>query len=134
MPFVAIAGKDRFPVDQHPDGQCAADKRRRRFRESKPLPLKIGAIDEQFAVEIAFVIIPPAGDHRIDRTGRPIDRRERFVDMQFPRQTVEAHPVPVEQPERRITGLLDFGHQHAAADGVHRAGGNKETIARLRNE
>src|SRR5581483_5196723 len=56
------------------------------------------------------------------------DARQRLLDVQ------RAVAAPIEEAEGRVAGLLHLREEHAAADRVDRAGGQKDAVARPRRE
>ena len=56
----------------------------------------------------------------------------RLLDVQRPRFTVGAYPVPIMQPKCHVAGRLDFGNQQPLAQCVNGAGRQQEAIARGR--
>src|SRR5689334_5394290 len=78
--------------------------------------------------------VEAAGADWLRRAALPIDARERLVDMQRARLALGVAAIPIEEAEGGIAGLLDLGHEHAAAHGMDGAGGQKQTITRPRLE
>ena len=62
---------------------------------------------------------------RRDGAAAEVDRVERLLDVQWPRFAVAVDAVPIEQPKRRVAGLLDLGDQQAGAERVDGAGFEK---------
>ena len=60
-----------------------------------------------------------------------VDGLERLLGVQFPTVAFVVHAIPVVDAEGDVGRLLDFGEQHAFADGVHCAGRNHEGVAGL---
>src|SRR6185369_70003 len=70
----------------------------------------------------------------VHRTTRVIGYVERLLDVQFARFAVAVDTVPIEQPIRCVTGLLDLGDQEAGAKCVNGAGFDQDAIAYARLE
>ena len=65
-----------------------------------------------------------------DRPAAEVDGLQALLDVQRPRPAVRPDAVPIEQPVGDVARLLDFGHQQAGAQGVDRAGGQEDAVAR----
>src|SRR5438046_7025202 len=72
--------------------------------------------------------------HRLDRPLIPMNRRQRFFDMQRPALAVSIAAVPIKKAKGRVAGLLNFGKQDTAADRMNGACRQKDAIAGLRLE
>ena len=57
-----------------------------------------------------------------------------FLDVQLPWLSLGVLAVPVEEAEGGVAGLLDFGQEDAAADGVDGAGGEEQAVAGARGK
>src|SRR4051794_19671854 len=68
---------------------------------------------------------------RRQAAGRIVDHVQRLLDMKLPRLALRSDAVPVEEPIRRVAGLLNFGDEQPGAERMDRSGGNKQTLTGL---
>ena len=57
-----------------------------------------------------------------------INRSHRFLDMQGAGLPIESAAIPVKNPIRCVTVLLDFNNHIPCSDGVQATAGNKNTF------
>lgn len=67
-----------------------------------------------------------------DGAAGEVDRVEGFLDVERTRFAVAVDAVPIEEAERGVAGLLDFGDHESVAQGVDRAGFEEDAIADAR--
>ena len=89
-------------------------------------PQKVLVRDQFFATMIARRNV--TRQVRRDRASRKVDALQGVLDVQRARVTLSIAPVPIEQPQREVTRLLNFRERDAGSDRVNRAGRNGDHV------
>src|SRR5205814_767891 len=114
-----------LPADHDQRLQAAGAAEREWLATLDVLQLEVRAAGEGLALGCPYRLLGPreaGGVDWLNWPAVPVDARDGFFDVQRARLTLGVAAVPIEEAEGGVARLLNFGHEHTAADRVDRAG------------